>query len=229
MAPHWTGSLSFTSIVQSVHALLFRVDNQPQEWTPEEEEEGDEDELHIDVDAHEVLQFLHDFAASAMSLHAAYSRAQERARRQRDSVVRNTLCLEELDREWMHDATIMRDLDKLRDTVARMKKTSVTSQHRADELDEELNCVKDACLRGMTILHSVAASLQHFSPPWEQDEAMLRERVAPMHSGANELGMLEQVFQQPTAYDPHFLKTTCVGLERQMSPLQDRDPGKVTL
>ncbi len=157
-----------------------------------------------DVDAHEVVQLLGDFEAGARKMKLAFDVADSRARKQRDSVLRNTTCIEELEREWMHNASVMQDFTNFKELLVDMKRTSVTSMHRAEELQDELSAMKDACVRGMSILHTIIVLLQTpehdgrhfgsmFAPPTVTDD---ESRAPPPSSltGAAELGFLDAVF-----------------------------------
>ena len=201
--------------LRTVVRLLFARKNVEDEVY---EDEGDTP-FHVDVDAHEVVQLLGDFEAGARKMKMAFDVADSRARRQRDSVLRNTTCVEELEREWMHNASIMQDFSNFKELLINMKETSVTSMHEAEELQDELSAMKDACVRGMSILHRIIVLLQTpehdsrgfgsmFAPPTEPPRET--RPVLPSVPSDADLGFLDAVFSTdpiaPTlSYNPDII------------------------
>lgn len=157
------------------------------------------------------LEAVEEFVESNKAQQNHLNDITEGMHERRNKVIRNTVCIDELMRDWGSDTLLSQGLKDIQQKLQETKEDGQTQDNEVNELQDELNVVKGACVKAILMLHSLLQEL-HLKDPQPQAHgtcqdfttlvgAPLDTAFSPCHNDKMMMGVIEDVFNKVPLHD----------------------------
>ena len=164
------------------------------------------------VESSEMLEVIEDFVNAQRDVKSELEHLEEDMKQDQDKVIKNTVCIEELLRDWSHDEDISKALLTMQQHLQEQKDQARQRHMAISSMRDEVQSAKAACLQGIKLLHGLLQDLHNeLKGPMPYDTATppnlphgfepLNTAFPAAHNDGAMMGIISDVFKAVPSND----------------------------